>query len=293
MIGGNIMLIDRLYNEVEKSGNVCVGLDSLLEYIPNQLKEKYQDIEEIIFQFNRRIIDKTMDIVPVYKLQIAAYESYGLKGLMAYKKTLEYLRHNDIITIGDIKRGDIDSTARMYGKAHFEGDFEVDFITLNPYMGFDSITPYLDYVENSDKGILVLIRTSNPGAKDLQFLNVDSNNTRLYYYVGDKLGEISQDYRGSCGYSQVGMVVGCTHKEEVIEIRKRYKDQFFLIPGYGHQGGKGDDAVLYLNDGNGGVVNSSRGIITAYKAYQDGEENFDNYARQAVLDMKHDIERYM
>ena len=213
--------------------------------------------------------------------------------LIAYKNTLEYLRQNKRITIGDIKRGDIDSTARMYGKAHFEGDFEVDFITLNPYMGFDSITPYLKYVENNDKGLLVLIRTSNPGAKDIPFLNVDSDNTKLYYYVGDKLGEISSNFVGNCGYSQVGMVVGCTHKEEVIEIRERYKNQFFLIPGYGHQGGKGEDAVLYLNDGNGGVVNSSRGIITAYKAYEDGEENFDNYARKAVLDMKRDIERYI
>ena len=210
------MLIDRLYNEVNRIGNVCVGLDSLLDYIPNQLKEKYQDIEKIIFQFNKRIIDKTMDIVPVYKLQIAAYESYGIKGLIAYKNTLEYLRQNKRITIGDIKRGDIDSTARMYGKAHFEGDFEVDFITLNPYMGFDSITPYLKYVENNDKGLLVLIRTSNPGAKDIQFLNVDSDNTKLYYYVGDKLGEISSNFVGNCGYSQVGMVVGCTHKDTKI-----------------------------------------------------------------------------
>ncbi|MDR7869428.1 MAG: orotidine-5'-phosphate decarboxylase [Tissierellaceae bacterium] len=285
------MLMDKLYDEVNKKGNVCVGLDTLLEYVPNHIKEKYQDIEEIIFQFNKRIIDKTMDIVPVYKLQIAAYESYGIKGLIAYKNTLKYLRDNKIITIGDIKRGDISSTAEMYGRAHFEGDFEVDFITLNPYMGFDSITPYLKYVENNNKGIFVLIRTSNPGSKDIQYLNVDSDNNKLYYHIGDKLNDIASKYLGSSGYSPVGMVVGGTHTDEAREIRERYKNQFFLIPGYGAQGGKGEDVALYLKDGNGGVVNSSRGIITAYKSHEDGEENFGEYARKAVLDMISDINR--
>ncbi len=132
------MIIDRLFNEVEKKGNVCVGLDTHLDYIPVNLKEKYQDIDEILFEFNKEIIDKTYDLVPVYKLQIAYYEAYGIKGLLGYKKTIEYLRSIKKITIGDIKRGDISSTAQMYAKAHFEGEFEVDFITLNPYLGFDS-----------------------------------------------------------------------------------------------------------------------------------------------------------
>ena len=148
------MIIDKLYNEVEKKGNVCVGLDTKLDYVPQWLKEKYQDIDEIIFQFNKRIIDSTLDIVPIYKPQIAFYEAYGLKGLMAYKRTLEYIKENDSISLGDIKRGDISSTAEMYGKAHFEGDFEADFITINPYMGRDSITPYLKYIEEKDKGYL-------------------------------------------------------------------------------------------------------------------------------------------
>ena len=327
------MIIDRLYDEVSKKGNVCVGLDTHLDYIPEEIKSKYQNLEDILFQFNKRIIDATIDIVPIYKLQIAFYEAYGIKGLIAYKKTLGYIKDNGSLSIGDIKRGDISSTADMYAKAHFEGDFETDFITLNPYMGFDSITPYLKYIETGNKGIFVLLRTSNPGAKDIQYLRVNESGNRfinskqsnrhpeqsegskdkilhwvqndkigvqdgvdiigsehLYYHVGDKLNELSSKYLGSCGYSSIGVVVGGTHVDEAKEIRDRYKNMFFLIPGYGHQGGKGKDVALYLNNGNGGIVNSSRGIITAYKKYEDAPENFDNCARKAVLTMKGDIE---
>ena len=139
------MIIDRLFDEVKKKGNVCVGLDTHLDYIPQGMKDKYSDINELIFQFNKRIIDCTHDIVAIYKLQIAYYEAYGIEGLLAYKRTAEYLKSIDALSIGDVKRGDISATASMYAKAHFEGDFETDFITLNPYMGFDSITPYLPF----------------------------------------------------------------------------------------------------------------------------------------------------
>lgn len=283
------MIIDRLHDEVQEKGNVCVGLDTSLDYIPGEIKEKYQNIEDVIFEFNKKIIDCTLDIVPIYKLQIAYYEAYGIRGLKAYRRTLEYIKHIGSLSIGDIKRGDISSTAEMYGKAHFEGDFEADFITLNPYMGFDSITPYLKYIENGKKGIFVLLRTSNPGAKDIQYLKINSQHSSLYTYVGDKLSEMGSKYLGNCGYSSIGAVVGGTHTDEAIEIRNRYKNMFFLIPGYGHQGGKGKDVALYLKNGNGGIVNSSRGIITAYKKYEDGECNFHKYARAAVLAMKEDI----
>lgn len=283
------MIIDRLYKEVEKKGIICVGLDSSLDYIQEEMKNKYQNIQDIIFQFNKEIIDATEDIVTIYKLQIAFYEAYGIEGLLAYKKTLEYLRSKNLLSIGDIKRGDIASTAEMYGKAHFEGDFETDFITLNPYMGYDSITPYLKYLDTGKKGIFVLLRTSNPGAKDIEYL--EANNKRIYYHIGDKLKEMGEKYKGSCGYSSIGAVVGGTHRDEAREIRRRYKDMFFLIPGYGAQGGKGEDVKLYLNKGNGGIVNSSRGIITAYKKYEDGYENFKKHTRQAVLDMINDTNR--
>ena len=282
------MIIDRLYSEVEDRGNVCVGLDTHLSYVPDGMKEQYGDVDEILFQFNRRIIDNVYDIVPIFKLQIAFYEAYGLKGLNAYRRTLEYIKAKDSLSIGDIKRGDISSTAEMYAKAHFDGEFEADFITLNPYMGFDSITPYLSYIESGEKGIFVLLRTSNMGAKDIQYLDIEGE--KLYYHIGDRLNEMGAQYLGDCGYSPIGAVVGGTHIDEAEEIRNRYKDMFFLIPGYGHQGGKGEDVAMYLNDGNGGIVNSSRGIITAYKRYEDGIENFDKYTREAVLNMKEDIE---
>lgn len=281
------MIIDKLYKEVEKKGNVCVGLDTHMDYIPEEIKAEYNQIEDMIFQFNKRIIDCTKDITAIYKLQIAYYEAYGIKGLMAYKKTLEYLKSNNALSIGDVKRGDISATADMYAKAHFEGDFETDFITINPYMGFDSITPYLKYLDKGDKGIFVLLRTSNPGAKDIEYLS--AGNKPIYYHIGDKLNEMGKEYIGESGYSLIGAVVGGTHVDEATEIRKRYKDMYFLIPGYGAQGAKGEDVDLYLNNKNGGVVNSSRGIITAYKKHEDGYENFDKYTRQAVLDMRKDI----
>ncbi len=281
------MIIDKLYKLVEKKGPVCLGLDSSLDHIPNNIKDKYQDIEKIIFQYNKEIIDSTEDLVAIYKPQIAYYEAYGIRGLMAYKATLEYLRSKNLLSIGDVKRGDIASTAKMYARAHFQGDFEVDFITLNPYMGYDSITPYLDYIEGGEKGVFVLLRTSNPGAKDIEYL--ESNNKKVYYHVGDKLEELGSKYLGTNGYSPIGAVVGGTHRDEASEIRERYKNMFFLIPGYGAQGARGEDVSLYLNKGNGGVVNSSRGIITAYKKYEDGEEKFKEYTRKAVLDMLEDI----
>lgn len=281
------MIIDRLFNIVKEKGIVCVGLDSSLDYISEEIKSKYQNIEDIIFEFNKRIIDCTEDIVAIYKPQIAFYEAYGIKGLMAYKKTMEYLRCKNLLSLGDIKRGDISSTADMYAKAHFEGDFETDFITINPYMGFDSITPYLKYLETGKKGIFVLLRTSNPGAKDIEYL--EAKGKKIYYHVGDKLEEIGSKYMGTCGYSSLGAVVGGTHIDEAIEIREKYKNMFFLIPGYGAQGGKGSDVKLYLKDNNGGIVNSSRGIITAYRNNTDGYENFEKYTREAVLSMKRDI----
>lgn len=282
------MIIDRLYDEVEKKGNVCVGLDTCMDYIPYNIIDKNKSIEDMLFEFNRKIVDATIDIVPIYKVQIAFYEAYGIEGMLAYKRTLEYIRNQNALVIADIKRGDISSTASMYAKAHFDGDFESDFITLNPYMGLDSIIPYIPYVEKKNKGLFILLRTSNEGAKDIQYLNID-NGQKVYNYVGDKLNQISSKYKGKSGYSSIGVVVGGTHLEEADEIRNRFENMFFLIPGYGAQGGSGRDVAHYLRKGNGGIVNSSRGIITAYKKYEDGVEKFEEYTRKAVLNMKEDI----
>lgn len=280
-------MIDRLYKRVEENGPICLGLDTDISFIPDKIRQRNTRIEDLIFDFNKTIIDASLDIVPIYKLQIAYYERYGLEGIKAYKRTLDYIKYNESMVIGDIKRGDIASSADMYAKAHFEGDFEVDMVTLNPYMGFDTLDPFLNYLDKG-KGIFVLLRTSNPGSKDIQYKNIDKGDY-LYYSIGDRLEELGEKFRESSGYSNLGMVVGATSKEDGREIRSRYKNSYFLIPGYGYQGGSGEDIKLYLNKGNGGVVNSSRGIILNYKNYEDGNENFEKYIRKAVLDMKGDI----
>ncbi len=277
-------MIDKLVKNVRDKSVVCVGLDSHLDYVPEELKTG--STSDVIFNYNKRIIDATEDLAAVFKLQIAYYEALGIEGLLAYKKTLQYLKSQGHISIGDIKRGDIAATAKEYARAHLAGEFEADFITLSPYMGLDSITPYLEYLERG-KGVFVLLRTSNPGSKDLQML--DYNNEPLFYYLGDLLSELGRDYIGSEGYSSLGLVTGGTHRDEAVKIRGRYQDQFFLIPGYGAQGGTAEEVKLYLNDGNGGVVNSSRGIITNYKKFEDGQEKFDFYTRKAIEDMVRDI----
>ncbi|WP_455067986.1 orotidine-5'-phosphate decarboxylase [Parvimonas micra] len=281
------MIVDRLYEAVKEKGFVCVGLDSHLDYIPNYIKEKHEKLSDVIFEYNKTIIDATSDIVAIYKPQIAYYEANGLEGLIAYQRTLRYIKEKGLLSIGDVKRGDIASTAKEYAKAHFKGEFEADFITLNPYMGMDSITPYLDYLKTGEKGVFVLLRTSNEGAKDIECL--DYNGEALYFKVGDELKKFADELTSECGYSPLGFVVGATHSEEAKKIRERYKNIFFLLPGYGAQGAKAEDIRTYLNYFNGGVVNSSRGIIKYYQKFEDGEERFAHYTREAVLNMRKDI----
>jgi len=282
------MIIDKLYEAVEEKGNVCVGLDTSLDYIPTDLIKSVNNIEEVLFQFNRNIIDATLDVSACFKVQIAYYEAYGIEGLKAYKRTLEYIRSKKSIVIADIKRGDIAKTAEMYAKAHFHGDFESDFITINPYMGFDSLDPYLNYVKSGDKGIFVLLRTSNQGAKDIQYLT-NQEGEKIYNYVGDKLQALGKNYLGQWGYSSIGAVVGGTHTDEGIEIRSRLDKTFFLIPGYGAQGGGAREVAIYLKNGNGGIVNSSRAIILAYKKHENGEKSFAQWAREEVMNMREAI----
>ena len=280
-------IIDKLYKRVEERGVVCVGLDTSLDYIPEYIKNN-NSIKDAIVKFNKEIIDKTFDVCACFKVQIAYYEALGIEGLMAYKETLKYLREKDLIIIADIKRGDISATAKMYAKAHFEGDFEADFITLSPYMGMDSIEPYIPYIEKGEKGIFSLVRTSNKGAFDIEYIkNAEGKN--VYDIVGEKILNMGKPYIGECGYTPMGGVIGCTHIEEGAKIRENLKEMFFLIPGYGAQGGKASDVALYLNNGNGGVVNSSRGILLAYKNKGEKEENFGKCAREEAIRMRDEI----
>ena len=255
--------IDKLYESVEAKGCVCVGLDTDFSYIPEMDIHCEMTKGENIFEFNKEIIEATKNDAGCYKVQIAYYESLGIDGLIAYKNTLKYLHDNKLIAIADIKRGDIAKTGELYAKAHFEGDFEADFVTLAPYMGLDSISPYAPYFEKG-KGAFVLCRTSNGGAKDFEYEKL-ADGRHVYDLVGDKINAMGKDYMGEKGYSSLGLVIGGTHIEEAVEIRAKYKDSFFLIPGYGAQGGKAEDIAQYLINGNGGVVNSSRAILMAYK----------------------------
>ena len=279
-------IIDRLYENVEQKGFVCVGLDTSLDYIPEKYK-KDKTINEALFDFNKEIIDATKDIAAIYKLQIAYYESYGIEGMIAYRDSLKYIRDNNLLSIGDVKRSDIAASAEQYAKAHFSGDFKTDFITLNPYMGMDSISPYEKYLESGEKGIFVLLRTSNPGANDFEVLK--TGDEELFYTVGDKLQDINEKYIGENGYGPIGLVVGATHTQEVEKIRQRYKNNFFLIPGFGAQGADSLNVYKLLNNKNGGVVNNSRKVLKAYMEYKDGEDNIGKYAREAVIKTREDI----
>ncbi|NLP28694.1 MAG: orotidine-5'-phosphate decarboxylase [Clostridia bacterium] len=282
------MIIDKLYDRVKERGVVCVGLDTDYSYLPETFAANFERIEDGIFSFNKRIIDATIDVAACFKVQIAYYEAYGLKGLQAYARTLKYLKEKDAVVIADVKRGDIAKTAEMYAKAHFEGDFESDFITLNPYMGMDTIEPFLPYLKNKEKGIFALVRTSNPGSEDIQYIN-SQEDRKIYNIVGNKINMLGKEYRGHCGYSSLGAVVGCTYSYEAEEMRKELDTSFFLIPGYGAQGGKAEDVALYLNNGNGGVVNSSRAILLAYRKKEKAENQFDLCAREEAIRMRDEI----
>lgn len=280
--------IDRLFDSVAKNGHVCVGLDTDVSYLPDGFLQRHGNVENALFEFNKCIIDATLDVAACYKVQIAYYEACGIAGLRAYSRTLGYLRSVGALSIADIKRGDIAKTAEMYAKAHFTGEFEADFITLSPYMGLDSLSPYLPYVKDSGKGVFVLIRTSNEGAKDIEYLPTDGGK-RVYNVVGEKLQELGAGFIGKCGYSAIGGVMGCTHPDEAAEIRRVLNSTFFLIPGYGAQGGKSEDIAKYLEKGNGGVVNSSRAILLAYRKQENGEADFAGCSRQETVRMRDDI----
>ena len=292
------MNIDKLYDSVREKGHVCVGLDTSVEYVPPKEREKFSCGAQAVLAYNKALIDATYDVAACYKVQIAYYEEMGIEGLRAYGETLKYLRDKKCLIIADIKRGDIADTALRYARAHFSGDFEADFVTLSPYMGMDSIEPWLKEAQKNGKGAFVLMRTSNPGMKDFQYLETREDDRahqhtpRLYHAVGDKMTKLAKENAGKSGYGIFGVVVGCTEKEEAAFIRKKYAELFFLIPGYGTQGGAAADAAVLLREGNGGVVNASRSIITAWKA--ENIANADNAdaahaARKAAVKMRDEI----
>ncbi len=270
--------VDVLFEKVALNGHVCIGLDTAPEYIPVKERKAASSDAEAIFNFNKTLIDATLGAAACYKVQIAYYEALGLDGLRVYAETLRYIRRKKALVIADIKRGDIADTASQYAKAHFAGDFEADFVTLSPYMGMDSIEPWAEYAESQGKGAFVLMRTSNKGMKDFEYQEIKTGG-RLYNVVGGRLSELAEKHLGKSGYGAFGAVVGCTETEEAEAIRKKYSNLFFLIPGYGAQGGAANDAAVLLHKGNGGVVNASRSILKAWTSIAGPEDaNFSNVA---------------
>ena len=301
-------MINQLVANIKKTGApIVVGLDPMLNYIPEQVQKKafaeygetLEGAAEAIWQFNKEIVDKTYDLIPAVKPQIAMYEQFGLPGLAAFKKTVDYCKEKGLVVIGDIKRGDIGSTSAAYAVGHIGkvkvgskiyAPFDEDFVTVNPYLGSDGVNPFLDVCKEEKKGIFVLVKTSNPSSGEFQDQKIDGRP--LYELVGEKVAAWGSEVMGD-EYSYVGAVVGATYPEMGKVLRKVMPKAYILVPGYGAQGGKGKDLLHFFNeDGLGAIVNSSRGIIAAYKQEQYakfGAENFGDASRAAVETMIADI----
>lgn len=303
-------MINQLVNKIkEKNAPVVVGLDPMLSYVPEQIQkraykefgETLEGAAEAIWQFNKGIVDASYDLIPAVKPQVAMYEQFGVPGLLAFKKTVDYCKSKGLIVIGDIKRGDIGSTSTAYAVGHlgqvtvggrtYHG-FDEDFVTVNPYLGTDGVKPFVDVCREEKKGIFVLVKTSNPSSGEFQDRLVDGRP--LYELVGEKVAAWGADAMGE-QYSYVGAVVGATYPKMGEILRKLMPKAYILVPGYGAQGGKAEDLKPYFNeDGLGAIVNSSRGIICAYqqeKYASFGAEAYADASRQAVLDMKEDINK--
>lgn len=301
-------MINKLIDKIQKTkAPIVVGLDPMLSYVPEQVKERafaeywetLAGAAEAIWQFNKEIVDKTFDLIPAVKPQIAMYEQFGIEGMQAYKKTVDYCKSKDLLVIGDVKRGDIGSTSAAYAAGHLGkvqvgsrtyAGFDEDFATVNPYLGSDGVKPFIDVCKEEKKGLFILVKTSNPSSGEFQDQLVDGKP--LYELVGEKVAQWGEEHCSET-YSYIGAVVGATYPEQGKLLRKVMPKSFILVPGYGAQGGKGRDLVHFFNDdGLGAIVNSSRGIIAAYKqeAYQKyGQENFGEASRKAVEDMIADI----
>ncbi len=301
-------MINKLVAEIKKKeAPVVVGLDPMLKFIPEHIKAKaygefgetLEGAAEAIWQFNKGLVDQIHDLIPAVKPQIAMYEQFGIEGLKVFKKTVDYCKEKGLVVIGDIKRGDIGSTSEAYAIGHLGSvqvgskscaGFDEDFATVNPYFGIDGIKPFIDVCKKENRGLFILVKTSNPSSGEFQ--DQLTNGRPLYEIVGEKVAEWGESHMGE-DYSYIGAVVGATYPEMGKTLRKIMPKAYILVPGYGAQGGKGEDLAHFFNDdGLGAIVNSSRGIIAAYQQEQYasyGPEGFGDAARAAVQDMICDI----
>nr|WP_315103640.1 orotidine-5'-phosphate decarboxylase [uncultured Catonella sp.] len=301
-------MIEKLVNRIKKlEAPIVVGLDPTLNFVPkflfdkaiNERGETLEAAADAIFEFNKEIVDAVYDLIPAVKPQIAMYEQFGIPGLTAFKKTIDYCHEKELLVIGDAKRGDIGSTSAAYATAHIGrvkvGDaefapFDEDFVTVNPYLGSDGVVPFIDECKKNDRGLFILVKTSNPSSGEFQDQKVGEK--AIYELVGKKVDEWGLDTVKE-GYSEIGAVVGATYPEMGKVLREIMPKAYILVPGYGAQGGTAAELKPFFNkDGLGAIVNSSRGIIAAYKQekYAEfGAEGFAEAARAAVIDMKNDI----
>ena len=288
--------IDLLIEKIkEKNNPIVIGLDPRYEMVPNYIKEKYsKDVVGIckaIEEFNKELIDATYDIIPAVKPQLAFYEMLGIEGMKLFQETCKYAKEKGMIVIADAKRGDIGSTAMAYAEAYLKNDFyNIDFLTVNPYLGIDGIKPFIDICMENNKGIFILVKTSNPSSGELQDLKVQDGE-EIYTKVAKLVEKWGEPLRGEYGYSSIAAVVGATYPEQLKQIRKIAPHTYFLIPGYGAQGGKAEDIALgFDTQGLGGIINSSRGLMCAYKSdlWKDkySENEFAKATRAESLRMK-------
>lgn len=305
-------MINKLISKIKATNApIVVGLDPTLKFVPGHIQKKafaeygetLEGAAEAIWQYNKEIVDHIYDLIPAVKPQIAMYEQFGIPGLMAFQKTVDYCKEKDLVVIADIKRGDIGSTSEAYAVGHLGKvtvgskvccGFDEDFATVNPYLGSDGVKPFIKICKEENKGLFILVKTSNPSSGEFQDrLISDADNRHLYEVVGEQVAKWGEEHMGD-SYSYIGAVVGATYPEEGKLLRAIMPKSYILVPGYGAQGGKGKDLVHFFNeDGLGAIINSSRGIIAAYqqeKYASYGAEGFAEASRAAVEDMKADIE---
>lgn len=305
-------VMTKLINGIQNlKSPIVAGIDTTIEMIPESMKNKYFDeygnnvtaVSNMILDYNKIIIDNIYDLIPAVKIQIAMYEKYGISGLNTYNETSLYAASKGLLVMGDIKRGDIGSTAEAYS-SHLCGTninennvpvWHEDMITINPYLGNDSLTPFVKACKETGKACFILVKTSNPGSRDIQDLIIKDKEQPLYEIVGEMVSNAGSDNINACGYSQVGAVVGATHKEIGRTLRKKMPHTFFLVPGYGAQGATASDIGDFFDkNGRGAIVNSSRGIITNWqKDNKYNEKNIGDAAREATLTMKEDLNKYI
>ncbi len=302
-------MINKLVANIKKTNApIVVGLDPMLNFIPKHILSKafgeygetLEGAAEAIFEYNKGIVDATYDLIPAVKPQVAMYEQFGIPGMIAFQKTVQYCKEKDLVVIGDIKRGDIGSTSAAYATGHLgkikigntlHKVFDEDFVTVNPYLGSDGVTPFIDICKEEGKGLFILVKTSNPSSGEFQDQLIGEKT--LYELVGEKVRSWGETHMGD-EYSYIGAVVGATYPEIGKQLRKIMPKTYILVPGYGAQGGKGKDLAHFFNeDGLGAIVNSSRGIIAAYQMAEYKEKftelNYADASRQAVIDMIEDI----